>query len=293
MEHLKGRVAVVTGAAGGIGKAICQRFGAEGMQVVAADVDRAALDAAVAELHANSIDAIGAVVDVTQRESLEALRDAAYAKYGAVHVLCNNAGIANTAFGNVWEHENVDWRYSLDVHLFGVINGCAAFLPRMLERGEEGHVVNTVSGNGGIVAMPNTGPYAVAKASVVTYTECLWLQLRENGSKLGVSLLFPSGYTPGLLNTGIWQQKERPAEYAPSKPKPERRGLELFIAQMKASGQEVRFTPLEEVADQVVSGIRRDQFWMIAPSERSDAQIRARAESMLARKHPTYMKGSS
>jgi NAD(P)-dependent dehydrogenase (short-subunit alcohol dehydrogenase family) len=291
MQKLEGRVAVVTGGAGGIGKAICQRFGAEGMKVVVADNDGAALGAALAELREKSFDATGVVVDVTRRESLEALRDAAFAAYGAVHVLCNNAGIANTAFGNVWEHENVDWRYSLEVHLFGVINGCAAFLPRMLERGDEGHIVNTVSGNGGIVALPGTAPYAVAKASVVTYTECLWAQLRESGSKISVSLLFPSGYTPGLLNTGIWQQKERPAAFAASKPKPPRRGLELFIEQMKASGQEVRFTPLEEVADQVATGIQRDQFWMIAPSERSDAQIRARADSMLSRGHPNYMKG--
>jgi NAD(P)-dependent dehydrogenase (short-subunit alcohol dehydrogenase family) len=291
MQKLAGRVAVVTGGAGGIGKAICARFGAEGMKVVAADVEAAALDAAVAELRARSFDVKGVVVDVTRRESLEALRDAALDAYGGIHVLCNNAGVANTAFGNVWEHENVDWRYSLEVHLFGVINGCAAFLPWMLERGDEGHVVNTVSGNGGIVPLPGTGPYAVAKASVVTYTECLWAQLRESGARIGVSLLYPSGYTPGLLNTGIWQAKERPAEFAPSKPKPPRRGLELFIEQMKAAGQEVRFTPLEEVADQVAVGIQRDQFWMIAPSERSDAQIRARAESMLARRHPTYMKG--
>jgi NAD(P)-dependent dehydrogenase (short-subunit alcohol dehydrogenase family) len=291
MERLAGRVAVVTGGAGGIGQAICQRFGSEGMKVVVADLDRAALDSAVAKLREKSFDVTGVVVDVTRRESLDALRDAAFDAYGAVHVLCNNAGIANTAFGNVWEHENVDWRWSLEVHLFGVINGCAAFVPRMLERGDEGHVVNTVSGNGGIVAMPGTAPYAVAKASVVTYTECLWAQLREIGSRIGVSLLFPSGYTPGLLNTGIWHQKERPAEFAPSKPRPPRRGLELFIEKMKASGQEVRFTPLEEVADQVATGIQRDQFWMLAPSERSDAQIRARADSMLARGEPSYMKG--
>jgi NAD(P)-dependent dehydrogenase (short-subunit alcohol dehydrogenase family) len=150
--------------------------------------------------------------------------------------------------------------------------------------------VNTVSGNGGIVPMPGTAPYAVAKASVVTYTECLWAQLRELGSRIGVSLLFPSGYTPGLLNTGIWQERGRPAEYAPSRPRPPRRGLELFIEKLKASGQEVRFTPLEEVADQVATGIQRDQFWMIAPSDRSDAQIRARADSMIARRHPTYLK---
>ena len=151
--------------------------------------------------------------------------------------------------------------------------------------------MNTVSGNRGIVPLPNTGPYAVAKAAVVTYTECLWAQLRQQNARIGVSLLFPSGYTPGLLNTGIWQQKERPAEFEPSRPHPPRRGLELFMEQMKAAGQEVRFTPLEEVADQVAVGIQRDQFWMIAPSERFDAQIRARADSMIARHHPTYMKG--
>ena len=290
MERLEGKVAVVTGGAGGIGKAICQRFCAEGMKVVVADLDAAALDAAVTELREQSFDVRGVVVDVGKRKSLEALRDAALDAFGAVHVLCNNAGIANTAFGNVWEHENVDWRWSLEVHLFGVINGCAAFLPGMLERGDEGHIVNTVSGNGGIVPLPGTGPYAVAKGAVVTYTECLWVQLREMKAKIGVSLLFPSGYTPGLLNTGIWHQKERPPEFAPSKPKPPRRGLEMFIEQMKAAGQEVRFTPLEEVADQVAVGIKRDQFWMIAPSDRSDSQIRARAESMIGRQHPTYIR---
>src|SRR6478735_7289936 len=135
--QLAGRVAVVTGAAGGIGKAICDRFGREGMKVVAAD-------------------------------------DA----YGAVHVVCNNAGIANTAFGNVWEHENNDWRWSLEVHLFGVINGCATFVPWLLDHGDEGWIVNTVSGNGGVVPIPDSAPYALAKASIVTYTECLWAQLR-------------------------------------------------------------------------------------------------------------------
>jgi len=290
MEKLEGRVAVVTGGAGGIGKAICQRLAREGMKLVVADLDAAALDAAVGELRAQSLEATGVVVDVTQRESLGRLRDETLRAYGAVHVLCNNAGVANTAFGNVWEHENVDWRWSLEVHLFGVINGCAAFLPWMLERGDEGHIVNTVSGNGGIVPLPNSAPYALAKGSVVTYTECLWAQLRGAGAKIGVSLLFPSGYSPGLLDTGIWNQQERPAEFAPSKPRPLRRGLDGFVAQMRASGQEVRFTPLEEVADQVAVGIVRDQFWMIAPSERFDAQIRARAESMLARRHPDYMR---
>jgi NAD(P)-dependent dehydrogenase (short-subunit alcohol dehydrogenase family) len=257
------------------------------MRVVVADLDKEALDAAVDDLRDGSVDATGVVVDVTKRQSLESLRDAALDAYGAVHVLCNNAGVANTAFGNVWEHENNDWRWSLEVHLFGVINGCAAFVPTMLERGDEAFVVNTVSGNGGVVPIPDTAPYAVAKASIVTYTECLWAQLRD--SPVHVGLLYPSGYTPGLLKTGIWEQQDRPAEFAPSAPKPERGGLSGYVERMRQAGQDVQFTPLEEVADQVATGILHDQFWMLVESERTDGQISARADSMLARTQPDYL----
>ncbi len=231
------------------------------------------------------------MVDVTRRDSVEALLETTVDAYGSVNVLCNNAGVANTAFGNVWEHENVDWRWSLEVHFFGVVNGCATFVPWMLEHAVDGHIVNTVSGNGGIVPAPVSAPYAVAKGAVVTYTECLWAQLREIDADIGVSLLFPSGYTPGLLNTGIWLEKGRPPEFAPSRTREPRRGIAGYIEQMEAAGQEVRFTPLEEVADQVAVGIETDQFWMIAPSERSDSQIRARADSMIGRGHPDYMRG--
>ena len=288
--QLAGRVAVVTGAAGGIGKAICDRFGQEGMKVVAADLDAAALDTAVADLRAKSLDVTGVPVDVTKRKSVESLRDAAVDTYGAVHVVCNNAGIANTAFGNVWEHENNDWRWSLEVHLFGVVNGCATFVPWLLDHGDEGWIVNTVSGNGGVVPLPDSAPYALAKASIVTYTECLFAQLRAAaGSRIGASLLFPSGYTPGVLNTGIWNESVRPPEFARSTSRPLRRGLDAWVERMRDSGQEVRFTPLEEVADQVATGILEDRFWMLAPSERTDDQIRARAESMIRRAQPDYM----
>jgi len=288
--QLAGRVAVVTGAAGGIGKAICDRFGHEGMKVVAADLDAVALDAAVEELRAKSFDVTGVPVDVTKRASVESLRDATLDAYGAVHVVCNNAGIANTAFGNVWEHENNDWRWSLEVHLFGVVNGCATFVPWMLDHGDEGWIVNTVSGNGGVVPIPDSAPYALAKASIVTYTECLFAQLRAAaGSRIGASLLFPSGYTPGLLNTGIWNESVRPPEFARSTPRPLRRGLDAYVQRMRDSGQEVPFTPLEEVADQVATGILEDRFWMLAPSERTDRQIRTRAESMINRAQPDYM----
>jgi NAD(P)-dependent dehydrogenase (short-subunit alcohol dehydrogenase family) len=287
--ELTGRVAVVTGGAGGIGKAICERFAQEGMKVVLADLNEELIDHAVTELREKSHDVTGITVDVTKRESLAALRDAAVAAYGAIHVLCNNAGIANTAFGNVWEHENNDWKWSLEVHLFGVINGCAVFVPWLLEHGDQAWIVNTVSGNGGVTPIPDSAPYALAKASIVTYTESLWAQLQAAGSRIGISLLFPSGYTPGLLNTGIWNESERPPEFARSTPRPLRRGLDLYVERMRSAGQELRFTPLEEVADQVASGILKDQFWMLAESERTDGVIQARATSMITRGQPEYM----
>ena len=190
------------------------------MKVVAADLDAAALDAAVVELRAKSIDVTGVLVDVTKRESLESLRDAAIDAYGAVHVVCNNAGVANTAFGNVWEHENVDWRWSLEVHLFGVINGCAAFVPWLLEHGDEGWIVNTVSGNGGIVPMPDSAPYALAKASIVTYTECLWAQLRDARLEDRGVAAVPLGLHARPAQHGYLERKRSATEFAPSTPGP-------------------------------------------------------------------------
>jgi NAD(P)-dependent dehydrogenase (short-subunit alcohol dehydrogenase family) len=289
MKELAGKVAVVTGGAGGIGRAMGERLCREGMKVVLADFDEPQLDAAVKSLRADFPEVEGVVADVSQRASVESLRDAALARFGAVHVLCNNAGIANTGIGRIWEHEDVDWRWSIDVHVFGVVNGCAAFIPSMLEHGEEGHIVNTSSGNGGLIPFPTTPPYAVAKAAVVTYTECLWGQLRSIESRIGVSVLFPTGYTPGLLNTGIWNQRERPPEYATSSPRPERRGLDEWIKRAHEAGRTVEFTPLEEVADQVVTGIRADRFWMHVPAEATDARLRERVESIVNGRPPDYL----
>jgi NAD(P)-dependent dehydrogenase (short-subunit alcohol dehydrogenase family) len=289
MKDLAGKVAVVTGGGGGIGRAMGERFCREGMKVVLADFDERQLDEAVKGLQAEFPDVAGVVADVSKRASVESLRDAALARFGAVHVLCNNAGVANTGVGQIWEHEDVDWRWSLDVHVFGVINGCAAFLPSMLEHGEEGHIVNTSSGNGGLIPFPTTPPYAVAKAAVVTYSECLWGQLRSVESPIGVSVLFPTGYTPGLLDTGIWNQRERPPGYETSTPRPERRGLEEWIKRAEEAGRSVQFTPLEEVADQVVTGIMADQFWMHVPNEATDARLRERVESIVNARPPSYL----
>jgi NAD(P)-dependent dehydrogenase (short-subunit alcohol dehydrogenase family) len=289
VQDLSGKVAVITGGGGGIGRAIAERFLREGMKVALADFDEGLLTGAVEDLRSGGAEVIGVLTDVTSRESVDHMRDRVLERFGAVHVLCNNAGVANAGIGNIWEHEDVDWRWSMDVHLFGVIHGCASFIPSMLEHGQEGHVVNTSSGNGGLTPFPTTPTYAVAKSAVVTYSECLWAQLRAMGSGIGVSVLFPTGYTPGLLNTGIWNQRERPPEYATVTPRPPRRGLEEWTKRAEAEGRPVQFTPLAEVADQVATGILNDQFWMHVSRDDADARLRDRVESIIQVRPPSYL----
>jgi len=232
------------------------------------------------------------VTDVTLLESVEALRDATLAAYGAVHVVCNNAGIGSGSEGQIWEHHVNDWRWSLDVNVMGVVNGINAFVPTMLARGEEGHVVNTTSGNGGFTPLINSAVYATTKAAVTTITECLWGQLQEVGAKIGASLLYPSTRTPGMLNTGIWRPgANRPDRYdRPGAPPQEGRdALGEYQKRMDAAGLPIVFAPLSEVAELCFEGIRDDVFWITAPSDVQQGKIRARAESQIAMTAPSYL----
>jgi NAD(P)-dependent dehydrogenase (short-subunit alcohol dehydrogenase family) len=292
MKDFAGKVAVVTGGGQGIGRALVERFTDEGMKAVVADVVPELVERTTAELRDDGRDVIGVVTDVTSLESVEALRDATLDAFGAVHVVCNNAGIGSGSEGQIWEHHVNDWRWSLDVNVMGVVNGINAFVPTMLERGEDGHVVNTTSGNGGFTPLINSAVYATTKAAVTTITECLWGQLQEVGARIGASLLYPSTRSPGMLNTGIWRPgANRPDRYdrpgAP--PKEGRDALGEYQKRMDAAGLPVVFAPLSEVADLCFEGIRDDVFWITAPSEPQQAKIRARAESQIAMTAPEYL----
>ena len=292
MKDVVGKVAVVTGAAGGIGRALVDRFTAEGMKAVVADIVPDAVEKTAAEFRDGGREVIGVVTDVTSLESVEALRDATLEAFGAVHVVCNNAGIGSGSEGHFWEHHVNDWKWSFDVNVLGVINGVNAFVPTMIAQNEEGHVVNTTSGNGGFTPMINSAVYATTKAAVATLTECLWGQLREIGSKVSASLLYPSTRTPGVLNTGIWRPgANRPDRYnrpgAP--PKEGRDSLSAYVDRAKAAGVEVKFAPLEEVADICFEGIKNDTFWITVPNPAQAEKIQARATSQIQQTPPDYL----
>ncbi|MFF1446584.1 SDR family NAD(P)-dependent oxidoreductase [Streptomyces sp. NPDC058274] len=283
-----GQVAVVTGAASGIGLAMARRFAADGLKVVLADVEEGALEKAAAELRLAGAEVHARVVDVGEREQVVALAESAYGTYGAVHVLCNNAGVGSGAEGRMWEHDPNDWKWAFAVNVWGVFHGIQAFVPRMLASGEPGHVVNTSSGDGGIAPLPTASVYAVTKAAVVTMTESLYAHLKAEHARVGASVLFPG---PHMLRTGLWEShRNRPERYAKQHPRrTPYRSLGQWEAAMQEAGRDVSFTPVEEVADLVAAGIRADRFWLLPESEHSDRQIRARAQSMLDRAEPSYL----
>jgi NAD(P)-dependent dehydrogenase (short-subunit alcohol dehydrogenase family) len=292
VQDLEGKVAVVTGGGGGIGRALGERFLAAGMRVVLSDIDEPLLARTVDELAARYVDAVvGVPSDVAQLESVERLRDATLDAFGTAHLVCNNAGIPSGSDGALWEHHVNDWRWALDVNVLGVIHGINTFLPVLLAQGE-GHVVNTSSSNGTFAPLSNSAVYATTKAAVTTITECLWGQLRAIDAPVQASLLLPSTRTPGALDTGIWRPgRNRPERYArPGQaPVEGRDALTPFVAQLEQHGQELVFAPIEEVAEIALEGILADQFWIYLPSDKSRATVDARAASMRDALPPEYL----
>lgn len=288
IEDLTGKVAVVTGGASGIGRAMGERFAREGMKVVLGDVEQPVLDATVAALRADGLEVRGVVTDVSDLASVEALRDAALDAHGAVHLLCNNAGVGAGAEGQMWDHTLNDWRWALEVNVWGVIHGIKAFVPAMIAGGEEGHVVNTSSGNGGIAPLTATPIYALTKSAVVTLSESLYAQLAAVGARVGASVLFPG---PHMLRTGLFESwRNRPPERANATPRSTPpTTIESFEKRMADAGVELTYTPVEEVADQVATAVVDGTFWILPPSPSADSKISARATSMIERSNPTYL----
>lgn len=290
MKELAGRVAVVTGGASGVGRALGARFAREGMRVVLADVEKAALDATVAELRGQGAEVSGFVTDVSDFGSVKTLARHCFETHGAVHLLCNNAGIGTDESRTMlWDSTDNDWKWAFAVNVWGVLNGIRAFVPEMLKRGEPGRIVNTSSGNGGLVLIPTTPIYATTKSAVSTITESLHLQLKLVRAKLEASVLYPG---PHVVATNIFAAaRNRPADLPPERPLGKPPTLDDLRGWAEKAGREFRVTTPEEVADYACDGIRAGRFYLLPESADMDARIRARVDGVLARRDPELQLG--
>ena len=275
MKEFKDKVAVITGAASGIGLGIAERCVSEGMKVVLADIDEANLTKAETELQDTGGTVLGVRTDVSKRGDVERLARQALDAFGQVHLLFNNAGVA--AGGAPWEATWNDWEWVIGVNLWGVIHGVKVFTPLMLAQNTECHIINTSSG-AGLIASGGSAPYAVTKHAVVALSENLYLTLQHRNSLVKVSVLCPGLVRTNLVNV----ERNRPAELRnePVKMTPEMEaGLAAFKAAMEAS------MPVHQVADVVFAAIQKEQFYILTHPEWIEV-IRLRTDKLLRMENP-------
>jgi NAD(P)-dependent dehydrogenase (short-subunit alcohol dehydrogenase family) len=277
MRDLKGKVAVVTGAASGIGRAMAERFGREGMKMVLADIEEKALMEARDAFLKAGVEAIAMTVDVSKPDQVEGLAKRTFEKFGAAHVVCNNAGIGTGGF--TWELSQADWEWVLGVNLWGVIHGIRAFVPRMLSQGE-GHVVNTAS-IAGLLSAPGMAPYCASKHAVVAISECLHHDLNlVAAGKVKVSVVCPAWVRTRIADS----ERNRPAS-APRRPAvsaPQAVMMEGLVRQAIAGG-----IPPEEVAEQVLQAVLNDRFWVLTHPKTKRA-VEKRMQGILEDRAPEF-----
>lgn len=278
LTEFEGKVAVVTGAASGIGKAMCERFAREGMKVVLADVENDALREAGRDIERLGVEVLTVRTDVAQPDQVSALAEATLDRFGKVHVVCNNAGVF--AGGRIWDAIGTDWEWVLGVNVMGVLHGIRAFVPTMLEQNEPAHVVNTCS-MAGLINMPLSGVYNVSKHAALSLTETLYHELQTVDTPVGVSALCPE-----LIRTGIGRsERNRPAHLkrGDDEGTPEQEMVEAAIKASTDTGLDPK-----AMADRVFEGIRNDTFYLLAEEGGSwDRACQIRLDDIRERRNPT------
>lgn len=280
IEDFKDKVAVVTGGASGIGRAMAERFAQEGMKIVLADIQQDALDKTVEEMKAAGIDVVGFQTDVSKPEAVQELADKTIEHFGKVHVLCNNAGVA--VAGATWERTLADWEWVMGVNLYAVIYGIKSFVPIMIKQGEPAHIVNTAS-LAGLISGPGMATYNVTKHGVVTLSETLFHEFKLGQMKVGVSVLCPAWVKTGIVDS----QRNRPdalsGDDKTAKMRPQEAMMEQMVRQFVEKGREP-----SEIAQLVFEAVRDDKFYILSHPEFMHL-VEKRKEDILTGANPTYV----
>ena len=279
MNEFPGKVAVITGAASGIGRAIAVRAAHEGMRLVLADIEAGPLEQTAAALRATGAEVLAVPTDVSRAEEVAALAERTVATYGAVHLLFNNAGVATG--GPIWERPLAEWEWVMGVNLWGVVHGVRSFVPLMLAQEDSGYIVNTAS-IAGLVTAPALGIYTVTKHAVVALSEILAAELAQRDAHITVSVLCPSWVQTRIIEAG----RNRPAiiQNAAASGDSDDLARSAAIRQLVDSG-----LPPEQVAAEVFAAIREERFYILTHPE-SKEWIRRRMENILAMPDPTETK---
>jgi len=283
MKEFKGRVAVITGAASGIGRALAERAAREGMKVVLAGINENTLRAVEMDLKEKGATALVVRTDVSKPEDVESLARKTLDTFGAVHLLCNNAGVGGGL--TLWESTLADWKWTLDVNLWGVIYGVHYFVPVMLKQNTESHIVNTASVSG-LIAGTSFGPYTVSKEAVISLSEVLYRQLEQRGiGNIGVSVL-----CPGVVKTKILEgERNRPLDLKNDPAAQQAVESDPLVVGHRELIERAGLPP-EQVADSVFSAIREKKFYVLtsaAPFFKPG--IKARMEDILEERNPTTL----
>jgi NAD(P)-dependent dehydrogenase (short-subunit alcohol dehydrogenase family) len=281
MKDFNGAVAVITGGAAGLGKAMAERFAAEGVKLVLADIEKPVLDKTVAEFNARGVPCIGVLGDVSKSETIENLLKTTLDTYGKVNILCNNAGVASG--GIMWERSVKDWEWVLGVNLWSVIHGLRLFIPQMLKQGDECHIVNTAS-MAGLTSNPFMATYNVTKHAVVTLSETVFQELQFAKANIGVSVLCPAWVKTGIAES----ERNRPTDLtnpgaASAKPDPISVLLEQQVKALIAGGLEPA-----QIGQAVFDAVKNRTFYILTHEDTIPA-VQRRCDEIVNRKNPTSL----
>ena len=272
MKEFVGKSAVITGAASGIGYALAEKFAEEKMNVVLADIEQEALDAAVNKISDFGVEAIGIQLDVMDKQAVTHLAEESIKAFGDIHVLCNNAGVASTVVADgIWDLDDSDWEWVLGVNFYGTLYGIQSFVPHMINHKEEGHIINTISLAG---ILPGEAIYGVSKHAALALSESLWQGLKKKKSKIGASVL-----CPGFVATNIIESDRNRPDHLAAKNKAN------FVLKKLAATVLKRGKEPNEIAAATLQAIRDNQFYIL-PHTNYDDMIKERYSRILARTEP-------